>query len=116
VGYLTVINVTDFGAVGDGLTDDTVAINSALMAVPSGGPLIQGGAIVYFPAGTYMVSSPLVRQVSYTRCVGEGKDATTVKLAPTSWTGAPSMAEPDKSFIFDLLSYDVNGRTVPSQT
>ena len=45
------LNVGDFGAAGDGLCDDTAAIQSALDFLPAGGRLI-------FPAGTYL-SLPL---------------------------------------------------------
>jgi hypothetical protein len=38
-------NVKDFGATGDGTTDDTAAIRLALI----------GGGAIYFPAGTYLV-------------------------------------------------------------
>lgn len=46
-------NVThpDFGAVGDGVTDDTAAIQAALDA---------SGGSVFFPAGTYLCSSDVV--------------------------------------------------------
>ena len=40
------INVRDFGATGDGKTDDTCAIQTAIHFLPKGGRL-------YFPAGTY---------------------------------------------------------------
>ena len=43
------VSVTDFGAVGDGVTDDTAAFNSALTA-SSGNP-------VYVPAATYNLAS-----------------------------------------------------------
>ncbi|MCU0951446.1 MAG: glycoside hydrolase family 55 protein [Burkholderiaceae bacterium] len=46
-------NVTDYGAVGDGVTDDTAAIQAAINAAnPRGG-------IVYFPRGDYLISSGL---------------------------------------------------------
>jgi len=41
------INVKDFGAVGDGVTEDTDAIQTAIRMMPEGGRL-------YFPAGTYL--------------------------------------------------------------
>lgn len=48
-----VINVKDFGAVGNGSTDDTFAINNAIdIAWRSGKPL-------YIPSGTYLISSTL---------------------------------------------------------
>jgi polygalacturonase len=44
-----VFNVKNYGAVGDGLTLDTAAINKAKEACSS-----SGGGAVYFPAGTYL--------------------------------------------------------------
>lgn len=41
-----------FGAKGDGVTDDTVAINNAIEAVGNNG-------VVFFPEGTYLVSSSM---------------------------------------------------------
>ena len=41
-------NVRDFGAVGDGATRDTDAINAAILAASE-----SGGGTVYFPPGTY---------------------------------------------------------------
>jgi len=118
VGNLTVLNVmTDYGAFGDGVADDTAAINAAFAAVPAANPPhTNGGAIVYFPSGTYLVSGPLTRQVSYTRCVGEGKDSTTIRLNPETWTGAASPAEPDLSFILDLAHYNVTDCSVEDMT
>ena len=46
------VSVKDFGAVGDGTTDDTVAIQAAITAVGNGGA-------VFFPAGTYVTSSTI---------------------------------------------------------
>jgi len=45
------LNVRDYGAVGDGSTNDTVAIQAALDALSSGQTL-------YFPDGTYVVHAP----------------------------------------------------------
>ena len=42
-------SVRDFGAVGDGKTDDTVAVQSAINCLPKNGRL-------YFPEGTYLVA------------------------------------------------------------
>ena len=49
--YADVINVKDFGAVGDGVTDDTAAIQAAID--------VQKGP-VFLPNGIYLVSSEIV--------------------------------------------------------
>lgn len=60
-------DVKKYGAVGDGVTDDTEAINRA---VADGNRCGEGcdsstttPAIVYFPAGTYAVSKPIIQFV-----------------------------------------------------
>lgn len=45
---IAVYNAVQFGAKGDGVTDDTVAIHKAMMAA-----LEDGGGTVFLPAGTY---------------------------------------------------------------
>jgi len=58
------VHVKDYGAVGDGITDDTDAIQAAIYAVPNGGT-------VTFPRGKYMVRGLKIRakgtQLSGTR-------------------------------------------------
>lgn len=44
------INVKSYGAVGDGVTDDTAAIDAAIAALPSSSP----GGVLYFPPGDYL--------------------------------------------------------------
>jgi hypothetical protein len=44
------INVADYGATGDGTTDDTVAIQTAFNAVSA-----SGGTVVFEPGKTYMI-------------------------------------------------------------
>lgn len=110
MGNLTVINVTDppYNADNTGATDTSDNINHALMDVPVGvQPNIAQGAIVYFPRGTYLINKPLRRHVSFTRCVGEGKDATVIFLDHATWQGTISPADPVGSFIFDLDAYSV---------
>ena len=53
----TTINVVNFGAKGDGTTDDTSAINSAIASLTSGATLL-------FPCGTYKTSAQLTINIS----------------------------------------------------
>jgi hypothetical protein len=48
------VSVKDFGAVGDGVTDDTAAIQAAVTYLSS-----LGGGAVYFPHGTYKVTAQI---------------------------------------------------------
>lgn len=50
-------NVKAFGAKGDGLTDDTVAIQSAIEYFETFA--LGSRPVIYFPNGTYLVSKPL---------------------------------------------------------
>lgn len=56
-------NVKDFGAVGDGVSDDTAAIQLALDS---------GSSTVFFPAGEYVISSQL-QVPNYVTVCGEGE-------------------------------------------
>jgi len=72
------VSVKDFGAVGNGIADDSAAF---IAAVASFGP---GGGSLYVPAGTYKVSSQITL-TSPTLIIGDGAKATTIKT--TSATG-----------------------------
>ena len=54
-----VFSVVDHGAVGNGSTDCTAAINATVAAAWSATSFGRG-AIVYFPAGSYVISGPIV--------------------------------------------------------
>lgn len=74
-------NAKDYGAVGDGVTNDTAAIQAAEAAA-----FAAGGGTVYLPAGTYGVlgdgtaSNGGIRLRSNVRLVGAGMDVSTIKL------------------------------------
>ncbi|KAF2763234.1 exo-beta 1,3 glucanase-like protein [Pseudovirgaria hyperparasitica] len=58
--------VADYGAKGDGVTDDTAAINRAISDGGRCGPgncqsSTVSPAVVYFPAGTYVVSQSIIQ-------------------------------------------------------
>jgi hypothetical protein len=76
--YLTnnaVFNVKDYGAFGDGVTDDTTAINAAITQA-----LVAGG-IVYFPLGTYKTSATLNVTAAEVHFAGQGRGT---KIKPTT--------------------------------
>lgn len=58
-----VVSPLDFGAVGDGVADDTAAIQAAIDASP--------GRQIFFPAGKYLITSTLNITSPNTRLVGE---------------------------------------------
>lgn len=60
--FAEVVNVKDFGAVGDGLTNDMPAINDAF--------LNANGKTVYFPSGVYALAVGEVNLCSVVRVVG----------------------------------------------
>jgi hypothetical protein len=62
------LSVKDFGAVGDGTTDDTAAINAACTAAGT------SGATLLVPAGTYLISSTITLK-SNLFCQGEFRTA-----------------------------------------
>jgi hypothetical protein len=53
------VSVKDFGAVGDGVTDDTAAIQAAIDYVATIGPSSVGG-VVYIPEGQYRITSTII--------------------------------------------------------
>lgn len=74
------INVRDFGAVGDGVTDDTAAINWALSQVyciTPAEPRVR--RTVYFPAGNYYIAGDVIKVPPYARLQGDGAERTFIK-------------------------------------
>lgn len=91
-------NVKDYGAVGNGVADDTTAITGAINDARD-----NGGGAVFFPGGTYVTDM----QVIYDRVVliGEGFANTTIKLA----SGADSDLIQSDGFV---ANYAAGGSTL----
>jgi hypothetical protein len=108
------VSVKDFGAVGDGVTDDTAAINAAITYIGS-----SGGGSVYAPRGTYMVSSSTdAIKINYdnVRLYGDGIGSTIFKNLASS-TGTvihaykgtyPGGLTPIQNIIIENLTVDGN--------
>ena len=76
------INVKAFGAVGDGVTDDTAAIQAAIDDTDNygitGGNAFKG-TIVFFPPGGYKTTAPLVpTNAGWVRLMGAGRDVSAI--------------------------------------
>lgn len=86
-----VISVKDFGAVGNGVANDTAAVQSAWDAVAA-----QGGGTIFFPAGTYLCN--LVGRGDHNvSLLGTGRGSVLKSYAANDWAvkynnGFPSMA------------------------
>lgn len=78
-----IINVKNYGAKGDGITDDTQAIQTAIKSSSRGNSMQK---TIYFPNGTYVVTKPLEwRDINgnwspYLNFQGQSKTKTIVKL------------------------------------
>lgn len=82
--YTGWINVKSapYSAAGNGTTDDYAAVQAAFTACPSGG-------VVYFPAGTYKVTSGVYLQdKSYVSVIGEDPATTSIV-----WASGTAMTE-----------------------
>lgn len=68
-------NIRDYGAKGNGIDDDTDAINRALFDLYSRDLNVAVRRILYFPAGNYLISD-IIKIPPYATLQGEGKNCT----------------------------------------
>lgn len=76
-----ILSVKDFGAVGDGITDDSSAIINAVAA--------SAGKSLYFPAGAYVVGQPIIVPTNSTLYGDIGQTSLKIKTG----TYAPSSGD-----------------------
>ncbi len=99
-------NVRDFGAIGDGLADDTPAILSAVSAADAS----PYSAEVFLPAGSYRISSTndyalQLENLSDVRLKGEGTD--TVLLVSNPENGGVGVVNSTNTLLADFtVDYD----------
>lgn len=75
--------VTDFGAVGDGVTDDTAAINRALYQLYCREVNPQIRRALFFPAGVYKVQETIIIP-TYATLYGEGANNSVILMNATA--------------------------------
>ncbi|KAF2220187.1 pectate lyase superfamily protein-domain-containing protein [Elsinoe ampelina] len=89
--YQVFRNVKDFGAKGDGVTDDTAALQAAISSGDRCGIGCASStttpALVYFPPGTYAVSAPII-DIYYTHIIGNPNCLPVIK-ALSNYTLSP---------------------------
>ena len=68
--YGPVFNIKAFGAVGDGVADDTAAIQAAIDAA-----IVQGGGVVFTPAGSFRITTPLAVTSKGVSIIGVGRSS-----------------------------------------
>lgn len=95
------VSVKDYGAVGDGVTDDTVAIQKAVTHINS-----LGGGTVYLPQGDYKITAPITIY-NNTRFIGAGGQST--KITKTTNTPVAASATTSLVCLFLQSMGDVNG-------
>jgi hypothetical protein len=83
--------VTDFGAKGDGITDDTQAINRALEQLYCIQNNVQIRRSLFFPAGNYIVTDTLLIP-PYARLYGEGAASSLINFTVQIWAASTSYA------------------------
>lgn len=82
-------SVLDFGAVGDGVTDDTEAINRALYQLYCREVNPQVRRSLFFPAGRYLVTESIIIP-PYAMLYGEGINSSVIVLDTSSPTSTLS--------------------------
>ncbi len=102
-------NVKDFGATGDGVTDDYLAIRGAIASAEA-----DGGGAVYFPAGTYGLTKRerfcgiLLAGTKPLTFYGDGIGVSTIKMLPSGAGGMSLFRLTSQRLSFRDLTFDGN--------
>jgi len=97
------VSVKDFGATGNGTTDDSTAINLAVDYLNG----INGGKL-FFPAGTYRLAAAQIKLRSNIEYVGAGMGNTTILLSssgsyyPSGFSNYPTSTAYSRIVISDM--------------
>jgi Pectate lyase superfamily protein len=103
---LPTISVKNFGATGDGTTDDTAAINAAINACTSA-VFPFNGCKLYFPPGIYITTGLSLQ--SYVHLTGDGWATSVIKLKPR--TTADVVTIPAGTFNISIIGITIDGNS-----
>lgn len=97
------VSVKDFGVVGDGQTDDTLAIQNLFNSVNS-------PCTIYFPAGIYLVSAELALPTVTTTICGDGREATIIKAIGQGFHSIfyRQLGNTASHCVFEKIKFDCN--------
>lgn len=123
-------NVLDYGAKGDGMSDDGVAIQKAIDAGNSNGTRGSGTfgstgqpAVVFFPPGTYLTSAPIKNYIG-TVLMGDPMNRPTIKASSSfkgtslisgvdpKFTGLVAFYHEIKNLIFDTTALSIKSKII----
>lgn len=85
--------VTQFGAKGDGVTDDTAAIQACATAAGASG---FGNNVIFFPAGQYLISATIVFPATSLYILGAGPESSVTQII-THLDGLTAFSIPGRS-------------------
>lgn len=103
-GFVWELNVKDYGAKGDGATDDTAAINATITDAKS-----KGIATVIFPKGTYIITGSI--DLQFATNINIVGDQATIKIGGTAETIMVLLKEAKSVYIQDLI-WDGNASSI----
>ena len=98
-----IISIKDFGAKGDGTTDDSTALSNALTAV-----IDKTQGALFIPAGTYLLSSAIVKTISTwvdITIYGEGEGVSILKINNT--TGGISITAGVRNSAVNIRNFSI---------
>jgi hypothetical protein len=100
-------NVKSYGAIGDGSTDDTGAINAAITAAAAGVPPSGAqGAVVYFPPGQYEITSTIVLPNRVALHGPNGRGAKIQAMTPATCNASnPLFGCPNSPYLYMFHAY-----------
>jgi polygalacturonase len=105
--FAETVNVKDFGAAGDGVADDTAAINAAAAYLTS-----IGGGVLYFPRGTYLKDANFTYHTNVS-FVGEDKTSVTVKARAATADGSGALLNSvGNNLTISNITFDCNWQTL----
>lgn len=84
--------ITEFGATGNGVTDDTAAINRALFQLYCRQSNPQIRRSLFFPAGVYVVTDTILLP-PYAKLYGEGANSSIIKFTVQPWVSGVAYAQ-----------------------